>query len=471
VVPHRPGSLDVAAALLWRLAPSRGLANRVDQTHRDLRTVRESLQGLHPPPLVDATPGRPSLSEIDPWPRLLGRTTAARLASTRRDLTMIVRTLQGKPQPWRIARPHRPRSAPGGGDVVLLPRPTTTPWRSLRVTEIRHETSDATTLYLEDPGGAQLTYHAGQFLTVEVVVDGEPLRRAYSLSTAPREGRAAITVKAIEGGRVSTRLVHAIAVGDTLRCLGPSGHFGYRPAATPAPRVVLVAGGSGITPIRAILRSLLDHPVRPRIQMIYGSRSFDAIIFREDLEATVRAHPQVTLTHVLEAPPPGWTGPTGWVAAEHLAACFEDRSACHWFVCGPEPMRHAVRAALRARGIPDAQVFEEIYVRPERAPAPTQCTPARTLPVLVRRPDQERTVVSVPGQTLLEAGLAGGLPMPFSCTVGGCAACKVVLEAGEVASDEPNCLTPEERAAGYVLACVSRALSPCTIRIDSEEPR
>ena len=123
----------------------------------------------------------------------------------------------------------------------------------------------------------------------------------------------------------------------------------------------------------------------------------------------------------------------------------------------------AAREALLARGVDPGHIHEERFSAPARRTTPA--LPTLPAPVEIRLRGVTKNVMAAPGQTLLEAGLAASLPMPFSCTMGGCGACKVKLLSGDVASEEPNCLQEEERNQGFVLACVSRAATPCTVEV------
>ncbi len=375
---------------------------------------------------------------------------------------MVRQRLAGNPPPATIDRPRRPRlapaPAPGKG---ITPRPLT-------VTRVVHETPDAVSLYLEEPDGSPLEFTAGQFLSFDVEVGGQTLRRAYSLASPPLEGHAAhVTIKRVDDGRVSNHLNDHAEVGMTMKVLGPSGTFVLEPEHCP-PRLVLIAGGSGITPIASIAELALEAVPESQVTLLYGNRGEADIIFRERLDALAEAHPdRFTLEHVLETPSEGWTGPRGQLdgattmarlAAHGLA---EDDPSTAYYVCGPGGMMDAVREALLAKGVPAERIHEERFHRTEARTA----VEVGAQPVTLKA-DGRSVEVTTNGQTILEAGLAAGVAMPFSCAMGGCAACKVKVTSGEVVMEEPNCLTAAEREDGYVLACVGRAASPCTVEVE-----
>lgn len=393
----------------------------------------------------------------------IARRLERRWNTLKTDLTWIGRDLRGQKRPPVVAR-----RGPSRYPVATAPRPALRP-RPLRVEAVVRETPDAVTLHLAEGDGTPLAFEAGQFLTFHVELDGQTLKRAYSLSSSPLDGPGAtITVKRVEGGRVSNHLNDHAAPGDRLLALGPSGSF----VAGAATELVMLAGGSGITPIASIAETLLRTRDDVRVHLLYGNRAEADVIFRDRLEALARSHANSSLALALEAPPAGWSGLTGRLDEAVLGPWLDrlehdrlepsvDRA---YYVCGPEAMMDGARALLSARGVPPEAIFEERFRSPADAPASAEL-PAETVTVRVRAAGRDTIVPVAPGQTLLEAGLAAGVPMPFSCAMGGCAACKCKLAEGEVVMDEPNCLTDRERADGWILACSSRPRGPVRLEV------
>jgi len=366
------------------------------------------------------------------------------------DLRMLARGLLGKTPPPLIARTRTRTRRAEPAAAALAPRAGQA--RTVVVTQVVRETADAVSVTFRDPAGASLAFTPGQFFTIELVIDGERVRRAYSASSDSRTtDTATITVKRVAGGRASTFLVERAASGSTFGVLGPSGDFAHPPDARV---LVAIAGGSGITPIMAIARAVLATP-DTRLAIVYGNRDRAAIIFADALAGLAAAHPdRLAIHHVL-----GATGLDAMTIAAQLDAIAPPADA-HYLLCGPTPMMAAARVALTGRRVAAAQIREERFFAPARAAAPLTPQPvtirlgARTLDVVVRA-----------GETILEAGLAAGVPMKLSCAMGGCGACAVTLVSGDVVLDEPSCLTPAERGRGVILACVARPTSPCTIEV------
>jgi ferredoxin-NADP reductase len=384
---------------------------------------------------------------------------ATRLRTLRRDLVTAAGALVGRNPPPVVRTTTRPARRPSP-DVGA---------RSVRIARVVRETPDAVTLVLEDARGEAIRFAAGQFFTLRVPLPGgEVAKRAYSASSSPLDGgTVSVTVKRVQGGRVSAHLVENARAGDALEILGPSGSFTPAPAGGPR-SIVLVGGGSGITPLASIARTLLATEPETRVVLVYGNRAREDVILRDALDRLAGEHAasgRFVVRHVLERPPPGWTGGVGMLDGDALARELDAAgalgSSAEYFLCGPEPMMRAARAGLERRGVPPASIREERFVSAHAAGAPSG-----PQPVSVRlRGGVERVVVR-PGATVLEAALDARVDMPFSCTVGGCGACRVRLVEGDLAMDEPNCLSPDERARGYVLACVSRPAGPCTLEVE-----
>ncbi|MEO0324476.1 MAG: ferredoxin--NADP reductase [Myxococcota bacterium] len=376
-----------------------------------------------------------------------------RIAQARRDVAMVAAGLRGVRPPVTVPRRARRRAS------ALEARP-------LRVEAVVRETADAVTLRLSDLRGVPITFHPGQFLSLDVSVNGTRHRRAYSLSGA-LGAPPQITVKRIAGGLVSGALVDGSRAGDVLQGFGPSGRFGFEPDPAAARALLLVAGGSGITPLISVAESVLAMEPGSRVTLLYGNRRAEDVIFRRRLGAMVaRFQDRFRVAHVLEETGGDLACTPGRLDAERVRERLQALGLgpeLEVYLCGPTGMMKAAREALEAEGF--ARIHEERFQRPEARSTIGAELPRRTLSVSFARGETCDTVAVAPGQTLLEAGRAAGLALPFSCAMGGCGACRVRLTEGQVVMEEPNCLSPEEREAGQVLACVARPLSPAALEL------
>jgi ring-1,2-phenylacetyl-CoA epoxidase subunit PaaE len=384
---------------------------------------------------------------------------AARFLQLRRDLTTLIAGFRGERAPAWL-----PRDGSRFPNTSPAKRLAT---RELEIVEVVRETDSAISLLLRDASGQPFpVVRPGQFFTLLVELERETLRRAYSVSSDCRQREhVRVTIKRVAGGRVSNYLNDEARPGMRLRALGPSGDFGCTPEPERArPRkLVLIAGGSGITPMMALIRTLLASEPHCEIALVYGNRSPEQVIFAaalRELEATWRD--RLRVHHTFEQPPPL----DRLLDAEALA----HDPAAEFLLCGPAPMMELARELLAARGVAPTRLHCENFLAPrldEAASDRLRSPQAMTIAIGGR----DVGVVVQPGQSILEAGLAAGLPMPYSCTMGGCAACKVKLERGSVLMREPNCLAASERAAGYVLACVANPTAPGSVRVEDERGR
>ena len=385
-----------------------------------------------------------------------------RVEQTREDLRMLWRDVTGVP--------HAPFRGRDGARFVAWPSRRAGAGlrsREVEVVAAHRETADAITLELRALEG-HFEPTPGQFFTFVFERDGQELRRAYSVSSAcAKADRFAVTVKRVAGGFASNRLNDAVEVGDRLRVFGPAGSFTVTPDPDARRDMVLVAGGSGITPMMALMRTLLPAEPHTRMTLVYGNRGMEDVIFREALDELVAAHPgRLAVRHVLERPPGDWDGGVGQLGPEVARAQLEGevaRASSTYWICGPEPMMDAVRTVLVDLGVGAARMHEESFSAPHRR---TDTTPEElgSQPVVLRVGEERRELVTEPGETLLEAGLRAGLDMPYSCAMGGCAACKVRVR-GDVVMEEPNCLSEAERTEGQVLACIARATGRCEVEV------
>jgi ferredoxin-NADP reductase len=391
----------------------------------------------------------------------LPRAWSEALRQLERDVTSVGRRAFGhRPSPL-VKRSSAPRSAIRGREDA----------RELVVARVVRETEQAFTLVLRAPDDAPFTFLPGQFFTLLTAVDGEIVPRNYSASNAPGSPELHLTIKTKAGGRISPVLART-APGARLRVLGPFGSFVVAPASSR--RLVLLAGGSGITPLASIATATLAGDPLATVALVLANRRQDDIILASALEALRAAHPdRLTILHVLEEPPAAWDGERGRLDRQTAARALDALDAVHlegasFFVCGPDAMRDEVLAALAARGIEEHAIRIERFAigpRPQVTMSPAAFAAPGARPISIRVKDRTHRTVVLPGATVLEAGLAAGADMPFSCGVGGCGACRVKVTAGAVDVEEPNCLTDAERAAGYVLACVGRPCGPCSVEV------
>jgi ring-1,2-phenylacetyl-CoA epoxidase subunit PaaE len=343
----------------------------------------------------------------------------------------------------------------------------------LRIADIRQETADTISVALAVPDGQRprFAFQPGQYLTLRTYLDGEEMRRSYSICSGLDDGELRVAIKRVDDGRFSAWAHGALQVGGTLEVMPPAGRFGVGPASDTARLYLGVAAGSGITPILSILKSTLTREPDSRFILLYGSRATGQIIFREQLEELKdRFMGRLSVVHVLsreQQDVPVLNGHLdGAKVLTLLGGLATVQDVDHAFLCGPAGMIDDVRTALADAGMAQERIHSERFtssapaaLRP-RPPAAAVAIP-RAIAVIVA--DGIRTEVPVAtGETVLEAALRAGLDLPYSCRGGMCSTCRARVTGGSVRMDVNYALEPWETTAGYVLTCQSH---PTTDRL------
>jgi 3-ketosteroid 9alpha-monooxygenase subunit B len=314
-------------------------------------------------------------------------------------------------------------------------------YHRLRVAEVIAETADAHSLVLTVPPALApaFAYRPGQYLTVLVPHDGGNLARCYSLSSSPHtDTDLKITVKRMRDGQASNWICDHVRAGGTLDLLPPAGEF------TPGSLdqdLLLLAAGSGITPVMGIIKSVLARG-RGRLTLIYANRDERSIIFADELAAL--SGDRLTVTHWLDSE-------RGAPSPAALAALLGETAGREAYVCGPEPFVAVARDALQRAGVPEG------LVNVERFEVGQDESTEATLEVEID--GQTRRLPWPAGKRMLDVIIEAGLNPPFSCRQGHCGACTLRLLRGKVDLVNNEVLEPEDFADGYTLACQAIARS------------
>ena len=345
-------------------------------------------------------------------------------------------------------------------------------FHDLTVARIDRDISDAVAVSLDVPPelADDFQYRPGQYLTLAATVDGEDVRRSYSICSAPGDGRLKVGVKRIEDG-VLSRFVHdRLAVGDTIRVMPPEGRF--TPESGGDHRYLLVAAGSGITPMMSIAKTVLANEPKSQITLIYGNRATETIMFRKELnDLKDRYLGRFSLIHVLSREARDVEllhGRIDGTRIGRLAECglIDPAGADLTFICGPGEMIDSVSAAIMGLGVPGRRIrYERFTVDGKMAPPKARSKAARraaekgvTVEVLLDGVRRD-FMIADPEKTVLAAGRDAGLDLPFSCAGGMCCTCRcrIVEGTGEMAVNYS--LQPWEIEAGFTLACQTRPTS------------
>ncbi|SES74508.1 1,2-phenylacetyl-CoA epoxidase subunit PaaE [Oceanicella actignis] len=343
-------------------------------------------------------------------------------------------------------------------------------FHELTVREVRPEAPDAVSVLFDVPEALRpaFAFRPGQHLTLRATIDGQDLRRAYSICSTP-EGGLRVGVRKLEGGRFSTFVCERLRPGDRIQVMPPDGRFGVDPGGRHD--YLLLAAGSGVTPILSICRAVLENEPESRVTMIYGNRATETIMFREELEDLKdRFIDRFELIHVLSRESQDVELLHGRIDAERLrrmarAGLIDPARHDAAFICGPGEMIETAAGALREMGMPEERIhFERFTPAEDAAPRPVSDAAARAAEqgaVIEAVLDGARKSFRVtrPGQTVLEAAQASGLEIPYSCAGGMCCTCRCKVVEGESEMAVNYSLEPWEVEAGYTLACQTRPRS------------
>ncbi|HTF18410.1 MAG TPA: ferredoxin--NADP reductase [Chryseolinea sp.] len=340
----------------------------------------------------------------------------------------------------------------------------------LKVKDIVQETRDAITIVFEQPAGGKINYKSGQFLTLIAPVNGKEVRRAYSLCSSPYlDQDLAVTVKRVDQGLMSNWLPDNLAKGSVLKIMEPMGQFTSPYEASHKRHVIMFAGGSGITPLMSIIKSLLTQEPNSICSLIYCNRDEHSIIFRQALEnLQTKDEGRLHVIHILDNAPMNWQGMSGLLNHEMLTKLFEripdwGIAKTTYLMCGPEGMMKNVESLLRVRNIPMDKVFKESFVQgtidKEKKVEVAPATADKSFEVTIRYDGQEFKVLVPPNKAILETALDAGIDLPYSCQSGLCTACRGKCLSGKVKLDEEDGLSKSEREQGYVLTCVGHPLT------------
>ena len=341
----------------------------------------------------------------------------------------------------------------------------------LTVKDVIPETKDAISIVFEAPSGGNINYKAGQFLTLIASVQGKEIRRAYSLCSSPYADKdMAVMVKRVEDGLMSNWLGDNLKKGMKLKVMEPMGQFTTDYNKGNKRHIIMFAGGSGITPMMSIIKSILSQEPDSICSLIYCNRDIDSIIFKNELDKLQTIDEgRLHVIHVLDNAPMNWQGYSGLLNHDMLSKLVEripdwgiERTT--YLMCGPEGMMKNVDTLLAARNIPKERIFKESFVqgtidKDTKKDVATESSELKERVVTIRYDGQEFKVSVPPHKAILETALDQGIDLPYSCQSGLCTACRGKALSGKVKLDEEEGLSQSERAEGYVLTCVGHPLT------------
>ncbi|OAK66843.1 phenylacetic acid degradation protein [Variovorax paradoxus] len=346
----------------------------------------------------------------------------------------------------------------------------------LRVKAIEPDTAEAVIVSFEVPTDLQevFGFTQGQYLTLRKDIDGQDLRRSYSICAGLDDGELRVGVRKVRGGVFSNWINASLQPGDTLQVMAPQGRFFVPIEPASARHHVGIAGGSGITPILSIMKTVLAREPASRFTLIYGNRQLQSTMFKEEIEDLKNRYmTRLVLQHVFSDEhtdsPLGFGVMNREKIGEFLHSVVPAAQIDHVYVCGPFQMNDEAEAALLAAGVPEERIHIERFG--VALPSATQVGAvvheaqpgdAKQSRITIVRDGLQREITFTEGQpSILDAASAAGLEVPFSCTSGVCGTCRAKLVDGEVRMERNFALDKNEVAAGFVLTCQAHPLTEC----------
>lgn len=339
----------------------------------------------------------------------------------------------------------------------------------MRVVKVRRETPSTKTFCLEATEGSLTTFIPGQYVSLFIDKDNLKTSRPLSISSPPNgKGLMELTVRRKTPGLVSSYMLDQVKADDTLTLSSPEGNFHYLPARDTRD-VIFIAGGTGITPFMGMTEHLLKEIPDIRIQLFYGSRRSDDIIFHSRLASLAAQYSRFKMNLIIEEPSPDWEGETGRIDAPFLFRHFQpERLAGQtFFLCGPRQMVDSIEESLLGMGVRKQRIRRDI------TEAPDDITEALGWPV-AHSPDQmvkvqldgrNESIQARSGESLMTALERSGIVMPSQCRSGVCAVCRSKLVSGEVFTPDFVTLRQTDTKAGFIHPCQSYPLTNLVLRL------
>lgn len=340
-------------------------------------------------------------------------------------------------------------------------------FNTLKISEIRKETEETVSIQFEIPEELKSDYQfvSGQYLTLKTDVDGEEIRRSYSLCSAPYENEWRVAVKQVESGKFSTYANTELKAGMKLDVMTPTGNFQLKPDNSQSKNYLLIAAGSGVTPIISIAKTILREEPDSYVTFFFGNKGFHSIIFREAIEGLKNKYiDRLRIIHVLSRESLGTPILKGRIDAEKctqlVKAFMPNEKIDEAFICGPEEMILGAKESLSNFGMNAENIHFELFGTGNTGNKKREINPQLDANVsIILDGDTLEIELDSNGENILDAAQKAGADLPFACKGGVCCTCKAKILEGTASMDVNYALEPDEVEAGYVLTCQAHPTS------------
>jgi ring-1,2-phenylacetyl-CoA epoxidase subunit PaaE len=350
----------------------------------------------------------------------------------------------------------------------------------LTVAKVKHETRDAIAVTFAVPPELKHTfaYEQGQHLTLRAMIEGEDVRRSYSICSAVQDEQLRVAIKRTPGGLFSSWANESLQAGATLEVMPPMGHFNVPLDANSERHYLAFAAGSGITPILSIIKTTLLAEPKSRFTLVYGNRASSSVIFRDELSELKDIYMgRLKLVYVMSREQQDIDLFNGRITGEKCSAFLK-----HWidiqdidvaFICGPEDMMHGVSKSLQDAGMAKEKIRIELFAasipKHEHKPRPVvEGTRHQTEVTVIMDGSAASFTMDKDKESILDAGLRAGIDMRYSCKGGVCSTCRCKVVEGNVEMDVNYALEDYEVARGFVLSCQAFPITD-TVIVDFDQ--
>ena len=342
-------------------------------------------------------------------------------------------------------------------------------FHTLKVKDIRRETAEAVSVAFDVPAQQQPEYlfKQGQYITLKLNLNGQEVRRSYSLCTAPHEKELRVAIKEVQGGLVSTHINKNLKVGDSIDVMTPMGSFYSTLAGNQKKNYVLFAGGSGITPMMSILKSILYVEKQSTVTLIYANKNESSTIFKKEIDTIASSSPNLKVVYVFDAPEaPIADIQKGIVTPEKALALIENFggvNADEYFICGPGPLMENVKNTLEKLQIKKEKIhieyFNAVIDAVNKASGESTGANVKSQVTVIQYGIETNFDLETSGISMLDASIEAGVDAPFSCKGAVCCTCRAKVIEGKVKMDANFALTDDEVAEGFILTCQAHPLT------------
>lgn len=345
-------------------------------------------------------------------------------------------------------------------------------FHELRVSDITRETEDSVSVAFDIPDDLvdEYKFLPGQYLTLETSINGEDVRRSYSLCSSPADGELRVAIKKVEDGRFSSWANKELSVGQSMKVMTPEGRFTLNVDPGRKRNFVAFAAGSGITPVYSIMKSVLELEPESTFTLFYGNKTAKTVIFRDKIDGLKSRHmDRLEVHHILSREDQGTDYLKGRIddakCVSFSEKFFDADETEAFFLCGPESMINTVSESLKGLGVDKSKIHYELFTSPTQQIAhKTKVTDKKSESIkssvtIILDGEETHFDIASDGKAILDAALDAGADVPYACKGAVCCTCRARVMEGSVEMEMNYALEDDEVEDGYVLTCQSHPTS------------